>query len=490
MSDVGDQPGPLDAGSSRAQLLDAVAAALHDVPHGARVVVALSGGPDSTALAYLTAEAREDLDLVLVHVRHGLRDDAEDQRVVATHASWLGADLRVVEVRVDPAGEGVAAAARRERYAALRRVAQTEQASAVLVGHTAQDQAETVLLRLARGTGTDGLAAMRRRSGDLVRPLLQLRRADVHRFVLLEGLPSVTDPANTDAASPRARVRHDVLPRLERVGPDPVAALVRLSGLAVDDAAALEQWATTVDDEVRRVGPAAAVADDTLAALPAAVARRVLRRLVREVGGGPPPTAAALARIAALDRGGALDLPGGVRASAAAGWTTIAPVQLPTRSPVPLAAGETVGWAPAGIAVAWHGPDRSPSTAPAGQIALELTGAWTPPDVPVDAPLPPGAFAQRGRLALPEGLGPLWLRHRRPGDRLRLPAGGRRLKDVLVDVGLPRPMRELWPVVVDAADRLVWVPGVAADAEVLAAGRARPAGLLALTRYLAGAGAH
>lgn len=485
MTDVGDQPGPEPTRPTRARLVAVVASALEDVPRGRRVVVALSGGPDSTALAYLAAEARDDLDPVLAHVRHGLRDDAVDQRVVANHASWLGAPLRVVEVDVRPRGEGVAAAARRVRYQALRRIAAEEGAEVVLVGHTAEDQAETVLLRLARGSGLDGLAGMRRRSGDLVRPLLGLRRADVHRFVLLEGLPSVEDPANAAAASPRARVRHDLLPLLASVGPDPVAALCRLADLAADEAAALDAWAGSLDDEVRWVGPVAAVSRRLLADVPVAVARRVLRRLIARVGDGRPPSAAALARVAGLRPGSAVDLPAGVRASTAAGWTAIAPRQLVEQPPTPLAADSTP-WTPAAIALVRHGPGGSAAGASSGQIALELPGAWTPPDVAVDAPLPPGARAERGRLALPEGLGRLWVRHRAPGDRLRLPAGRRRLQDVLVDVGVPRPMRALWPVVVDAGDRVVWVPGIAAEEEVLREGRSRPAALLAVARLATG----
>jgi tRNA(Ile)-lysidine synthase len=444
-------------------------------------VVALSGGPDSTALAYLVSEARDDLGLVLVHVRHGLRDDTEDQQVVATHASWLGVPLEVVEVEVRSRGEGVAAAARHERYRALRRVAAQQGARSVLVGHTAEDQAETLLLRLARGSGPDGLTGMRRRAGDLVRPLLGLRRADVHRFVLLEGLPSVADPSNDDPTSPRAQVRHRLLPLLATVGPDPVAALNRLADLAADETTALEAWAASVSERARWVGPVAAIADRDLAEVPVAVARRVLRRLVVRVGDGRPPSADAVARVAGLHPGGAVDLPAGVRATAAAGWTALAPRQLPEQAPTAITATGASPWAPAGVAVTRHGPgDATPSAG--GQIALELAGAWTPPRVEVDAPLPPGALSARGRLAVPEGLERLWLRHRRPGDRLRLPAGGRRLKDLLIDVGVPRPMRALWPVVVDADDRPVWVPGIAADEHVLRDGRARPAALLALAR--------
>jgi tRNA(Ile)-lysidine synthase len=479
VTDVG--PGPLPLGASRAQVLHAVAEGLAGIARGRRALVALSGGPDSTALAYLVAEARTDLDLVLVHVRHGLRDDALDRHVVAQHAAWLGLPLEVREVEVRRGGQGPAAAARRARYAALREVAAERGADAVLVGHTADDQAETLLLRLARGTGLDGLAGMSVHAGDLVRPLLRVRRADVHRFVLFEGLPSVADPGNEEVSSGRGRMRHEVLPALEAAAGDPAAALARLADHAASDAEALDAWAARVAATAAAVGPIRTIARAELDRVPVAVGRRALRHLVAGVGGAGPPSAAALARIVALRSGSAVDLPGGVRASGAAGWITLAPRELPRQDPTSLEVDGLTRWLPADLEVAWHGPTDGPAPEPRGQIALELTGAWAPPTVEVDASLlPPGAHPDRATLALPDGLGPLRLRHRRPGDRLALPAGGRRLKDVLIDTGVPRPVREVWPVVVADDDRLVWVPGVAADRDVLAAGRRRPAALLAL----------
>ena len=197
--------GPLPAGQSRAALLDEVVRVLAGIPADAALVVACSGGPDSSALAHLVAEARPDVHLHLVHVRHGLRDDdRRDVEVVRTHAAWLDVPLAIVDVEVVPDGHGTEAAARDARYAALRTEAATSGAHAIAVGHTADDQAETVLFRLARGTGIDGLAAMDAVSGDLLRPLLRLRRDDVHRFVALEGLPHAEDPTNQDPAVRRA----------------------------------------------------------------------------------------------------------------------------------------------------------------------------------------------------------------------------------------------------------------------------------------------
>jgi tRNA(Ile)-lysidine synthase len=483
-------PGAHPAGVSRGQLVEAVRAGLAGLAEGARAVVALSGGPDSTALAYLVAEARADLDLTLAHVRHGLRDDAEDLAVVHMHADWLGLPLEIREVEVVRRGEGLEAAARHARYAALREVTAGVGADALLVGHTADDQAETMLLRLARGTGVDGLGAMRPRAGDLVRPLLRLRRSDVHRFVLLEGLPSVRDPHNLAPAVRRNVARHRALPALEAMGPDPVGALTRLADLAADDAAALAPLVAEVVAGARRVGRVVALRSPTLAEVPVAVARRAVREVLAEVGDGPPPSAAAVARVLGLGPGGGLDLPGGLRATAGGGWLALAPAGSVRQEPGELVAGDTLAWDPAAVGLRWLGPGTQGSAAdeaPTGQIALELTGAWSPPRVEVpDALVPPGGDAAAATLVPPEEVVRVRVRHRRPGDRLRLPAGTRRLKDLYVDAGVPRPVRARWPVVVDEDDELLWVPGVAADARLVRQARRRPAGLLALAAPDAG----
>jgi tRNA(Ile)-lysidine synthase len=496
-------PGPLPAGQPRAAIVAEVVAALADLARDTTVLVACSGGPDSTALAFLVAEARPDLELVFAHVRHGLRDDAADLATVEQHAGWLGCRLVVAEVTVPPGDAGPEAAARAARYAALRDLGREAGASALLLGHTADDQAETVLLRLARGTGPTGLRGMAPRDGDRWRPLLRLRRRDVHDFLAGEGIPHVEDPTNADVAQPRARVRHDLLPALRGVGPDPVAALARLADLARDDEAALATWA--LDEarrHVRRVGRVRVVPLAALRALPAAIAHRVVRHLVVEVSGGYPPTAAALARVLALRSGQRADLAHEVVAGVGGGWLAVSPADLERHAPASLAAGGRVQWPAAGIALTAVGPEPTgpEPTGPAStrgrdggasddgpvddatpeQVALALPGAWVPRSRRPPARLaPPGGSPDRLTVLLPEGLGPLTVRHRAAGDRLRTPGGTKRLAALLVDLGVPRAVRDVWPVVA-TGDRVVWVPGIAADRDVLSAGRSDPGLLLAV----------
>jgi tRNA(Ile)-lysidine synthase len=474
-------PGPLPPGQPRETIVAAVAAALAELPDGAAVVVACSGGPDSTALAYLVAEARPDLALVLGHVRHGLRDDAADLAVVEQHAAWLGCGLEVRQVAIPAGNEGPEGDARTARYAALRAIAASTRARALVLGHTADDQAETVLLRIARGTGVPGLQAMAAVDGDRWRPLLRLRRADVRAFVAGDGLPVAEDPTNAEVAQPRARARHDVLPALRALGPDPVGALARLADLARADEAALTGWA---HDELRahgrRVGPVRAIPLAVLDALPVAVDRRVVRHLVAEVGDGRPPSAATVAAVRTLGPGERRDLPGELVAGVAGGWLTVAPAMLEPAEDVVLEVGDRVEWGPAGIALRSVGPPGDGAGDPAGaaQTRLTLPGVWVPPAIAPPARLaPPGGVAERLTLAVPEGIGPLTVRHRRPGDRLRTPAGTKRVAALLVDLGVPLAVRQRWPVVA-AGDRVVWLPGLAADRDVLAAGRADPAALV------------
>jgi tRNA(Ile)-lysidine synthase len=469
--------GALPAGLSREALVAVVRAALdEEVPHAATVLLAVSGGPDSTALAYLVAEARPDLRAAVAHVRHGLRDDTRDAAVAARHAGALGFPYHERAVTVRPQGEGPEAAARRARYQALAALARHTRARWVLVGHTADDQAETLLLNLARGTGVRGLAGMAPArtltravgAARLVRPLLRVRRADLRAFVAGEGLAAVADPTNHDPGQRRARARHDVLPALASLsgGPgDPVSVLTRLADLARDDATALDALAA---EHARRLivawGPVRAVRIDQLEVLPRAVAARVVQRLLTRVRGHHEGlTADAVRATLALRAGQGLHVPGGAWVTAGAGWLAAVPAdvgELPHR-PLPVPGAVDLPE----LRLRLHA-DLAPED-PDGQRRLEV--AWRCP-----AP-PPGPFGRLPpRSALPAGAarepwavvpaaltGGLVVRARHPGDRIRLPAGRRKLQDLFIDLGIPRAARGLVPVVADAAGEPIWIPGLA-----------------------------
>ena len=278
---------PLDPAVARAR--SAVRRALADVDPGSRVVVGLSGGADSLALAAVVAfEApRLALEVEAVVVDHRLQPGSSDVAdAAAEQARGLGLAARVVAVSVGTDG-GPEAAARDARHAALG----AEDPDVVLLAHTLDDQAETVLLGLGRGSGARSIAGMRPVSGVVRRPFLGLTRADTEQVCRVHGLAWWDDPHNASAAFRRSRVRAEVLPLLEDVlGGGAAEALARTADQLRDDADLLDALA------------ADALTDDavTLAALHPALRSRVLRRLALD--GGARPDELAAHHLAEVDR--------------------------------------------------------------------------------------------------------------------------------------------------------------------------------------------
>ena len=285
------------------------------------MLVACSGGADSLALAAAAAfEApRAGLRAGAVTVDHQLQAGSADRATALAEAlTSLGLDpVEIAMVVVDRAG-GPEAAARTARYGALEQALDRLGAAAVLLGHTRDDQAETVLLGLARGSGARSLAGMAARSGRYRRPLLGLARTVV-RSAAAE-LDTWDDPHNTDPSFGRSRVRHSALPALEdALGPGVAAALARTADLLRADADALDAWADQAYDDA-----AGGLEVTTLASLPAAVRTRVLRRAA--LAAGSPAGDLSAGHVAEVDRlvtdwhgQGPLDLPGRVSAARTCG---------------------------------------------------------------------------------------------------------------------------------------------------------------------------
>ncbi len=264
--------------------------ALDDLSPGSRVEVALSGGADSLALAACLAfvAPREGWMAGAVVVDHGLQPgSAEVAERAAEQARTLGLDAEVVAVEVGTDG-GPEAAARDARYAVLR----SRPVDAVLLGHTLDDQAETVLLGLGRGSGPRSLAGMPAVDGIVHRPFLGLRRADTERICTASDLPWWTDPHNADRGFRRNRLRHEVMPLLEDVLDGGVAeALARTADQLRADTSLLDELAAEVADPCDV---------PLLAGLPAALRSRVLRRAALEAGADGSQLAAV--HVGELDR--------------------------------------------------------------------------------------------------------------------------------------------------------------------------------------------
>ncbi len=274
--------------------------ALDDLGPGSHVVVGCSGGADSVALLAL-ASAR-GFRVTAVYVDHGLRAaTAHDARCVEAIAARVGASARREAVALAH-GPNLEARARDVRYGALERVRADVGAVAILIGHTRDDQAETVLLHMLRGSAMPGIAGIPERRGNLRRPLLALRRADTIEMCAQLGYAPVTDPMNAELRHRRVWMRREIIPRLERgVNRDIVEVLARQAALLRDDNTLLDALASErATDDAQK-----------LATMPRALARRIVRARL----GSPPPSAATVERVLAVATGRqvATELAGGGR---------------------------------------------------------------------------------------------------------------------------------------------------------------------------------
>jgi tRNA(Ile)-lysidine synthase len=408
-------------------------------------VVALSGGPDSVALLDVMASLgrRAGFAVIAAHLDHALRpDSADDATFCRDLCAQLGAAFRTtradVRARAVRDGGGLEEAARLERHAFLRRVKDEEGAVAIALAHTRDDQAETVLLRMLRGAGGLGLSAMRPRAGDLLRPMLALSRRDVLDHLAQRGLRWREDPTNADLKVARNRVRHELIPYLERhFNPALRDSLARTAAVLAEESDVL---AAVAADAHKAGGHAEGgvylLSRAALHAAPRAVARLSVRRALQEAGG---LRGVGLKHVDAI-----LDL----AASAA-----------PSGRRLPL---------PGGRQAVFHFDEVriGPRAVAAQPFALPLSvpgSVHLPDGRSVVARAARGPVARRRRaavVAVPDA--PLVVRTRRPGDRVR--AGGRELslKRFLMDRRVPAHERGALPLIA-AGDRVLWIAGQLLD---------------------------
>lgn len=294
---------------------------------GQRVAAAVSGGADSVALVWwlqdLATRPKAAFALAgLIHVNHHLRgaDSDADEAFCRALAARLAVPIDVVSAPVHVApGLSPEPAAREARYAALQAAAMRLGATVICTAHTADDQAETVLLRLLRGAGLRGLGGIRLARGAIVRPLLECRRADLRQWLAGRGESWREDASNDDVSIPRNRVRHRLLPVIEEVAadfaPGAVPALARFAAFAGDDEQFLEASATELASRiVQWKEPGATINRTALVDAPPALARRVIRQVAARLAPGRPWSAVHIEAVLRLARrvegGGTLDLPG------------------------------------------------------------------------------------------------------------------------------------------------------------------------------------
>lgn len=414
------------------------------LPAGAPVLAMVSGGADSLCLMHLL-RAIHDGPVGVLTIDHGLRPEAGGEAAhVAAQARELGLRAHRVSLALAP-GPALQARARRARLDAARRCAADHGYAAIATGHTASDQAETVLFRLARGTGRTGALGMAPRRDEFVRPLLVLSARETRGWCARHGLAVVDDPSNEDPAHARSRVRSGLVPALAAVHPGAERHVAALADALRDEADLLAPlidaaWERTFDG----LGlDAAALARE---ALPM---RRILARRLVERAGLPADAASAtaVARILELTaRPGRLNLPGDGVAALEAGRLVVEPPAGPAPRPAPLDVPGLVEFGALALR-ARRGPACSPSPA---RVAVRCEG-------------------------------PFEVRSPRAGDRLPLPAGGHlAVGRLLAADGVPSRLRPGVPVIA-TPERVVWVAGHRA-ADDLIATDAGPAVILEVER--------
>jgi len=448
------------------------------IPRGARVLAAVSGGSDSVALAHILRDldGNGELELAgLVHFNHQLRAAAErDEAFVRGVAADLDvpffAERGDVAARARQERRSLEDAARAARYEWFERAQTIAGADIVALGHTRDDQAETVLLRLTRGAGPRGLSGMHPRNGAIVRPLLGCRRDELRAWLAERGVTFVEDETNADVSIPRNRVRAELLPLLaDRFNPSIVDVLAAQADLARDAWTWMAAEAASLAHEsvrARDAGAAAARELDVarLAAAPIALQRLVIWTALRDVSRGRAIT---FEHVDAVRR--------------MLGDATIGDVDLPGQRVERIRGVLVLTGRPPGTV------GRRAATANLFRYSLSIPGEVVVPDAGIVSvePLPGAAVrsaADRSAAMVRADLcgGSLVVRNRRPGDRFRpVGVGGRKkLQDFFVDRKIARERRDAVPIVADENDRIVWVAGYEIDEAFRVTDRSQPVLLL------------
>jgi tRNA(Ile)-lysidine synthase len=419
--------------------LSAGSATLGDGP---RVLVMLSGGADSVCLLHVTAQLLGTARVQALHVNHGLRAAAsEDERFCAGLCAQLGVELHIERVEI-PARGNTEGSARDARYEAAERIRVSAGLDLIATGHTASDQVETILYRLASSRGRRALLGMDLLRGRLARPLLAVSHDDTRAYCEEAGLPWKEDESNADRRLARNLLRLEVLPLLRKVNAGADANVLATAAQLRDEAHVLDQ---AVDEALRRTGAGGAppaVDAARLAAEPSPVRRLVLRRLAEAAAGATvalgPEEARAIERLAERGGSGAVDLGGGLQATVEYGIVRFGHGRGRVDGPPP---------PPAALVIPgrclfgeWEVvAERDPATS---------DGDLGSVDEPLlDADLLAGALTVRG-----------W----RDGDRMKPLGldGTKSLQDLFGDCKVPRSLRRSLPVV-ESDGQIAWVAGVA-----------------------------
>ena len=433
---------------------------------GDTIVVAVSGGPDSTALLHVlhALAPAERLQIVAAHVDHGFRgaESAAEAEAVRSLCAGLGIPCETVffdvPAYIEETGMNPQAAARAKRYGFLHEVAERYGAARIALAHHADDQAETVLMRLLRGTGATGLSGMaakrREKNVELIRPFLRMNKADLIAYCAIAGLRYCTDASNAKRGYFRNRVRLDILPFLEKYNPNIAESLVRLAEISAAEDEYLDAAAESVfRASARRVEGGWKVGRHALLDLPVALQRRLIKLILNYLT--PAQESASFERVERIRTAAIAPAPTTWSIDAGSGIRCLREY-------------ETLRWTHEN-ARPGDGSLLYIVGGMAGETEKRLFVAETPGELVIRVT---GRQAgETGRQAqgrnsaefdADEVRFPLTVRGRRPGDRMSVMGlnGSKKVQDMFVDEKIAPSLRDRLPLVWDAEGRLLWIPGL------------------------------
>jgi len=437
---------------------------------GEHILVAVSGGPDSIALLHIlhTLAEQEGLLLTAAHIHHGLREASDEEAVtvrqycaaLAVPCAYGQLDVRAHQERT---GQGTQVAARELRYDFLHATAAQLGASRIALGHHADDQAETVLMRVLRGTGTTGLSGMRMRRRDrgveLIRPLLEIPKAELAAYCREHRLPCVEDESNAERYYVRNALRLDIMPRLETYNPELREALCRLAELAGQE----DDWIESQTEHyyerlVKREQRGFSMAREDLLGLHIALQRRLIKLILYYLS--PEQEIVSFARIEAIREASADPSRSTWHTDVGAGLRFVREY-------------DRLYWLDQSIHNASQGmPYQYEIIRREGRVVVLET---EPPTI-FELATEPATSGEGTPTSRYEAVFdaqtlrfPLMIRNRRPGDRMAVLGleGTKKVQDMFVDAKIPPSQRETMPIVCDADGRLLWIPGLRRAAHAL-----------------------
>lgn len=416
-------------------------ASLKGIPETGRLVVGFSGGADSTALTHWLMNRVDRERIFLAHVNHLLRgeESERDQEFAQDFAARRGLAIQVLRVDVAALararGQGMEECGREARYGFFARLVSGEN-DRILTAHNAQDNGETLLLNLCRGTGPDGLSGIPRSRGKILRPLLGADRREIEEYCRRNGLPYVTDSTNLEDVYCRNRIRHQVMPVLEEINPRSVQAMAQAAELLAADREYLRAQALRLLDSTRaRWG----LEREPLLRAHQSLRSRALKLYLEEAGCGRLEKKHLDLAQEILSRGGGADLPGGISVSCGQGvfWVGKRPLE-----------------------ESWEFLAKTGETPlPGGKILVlrkKILGKTENPEKIQN-------LLFKNPLDYAIMTGTLVVRNRRPGDRFA-PAGRgvtKPLKQVFQELRIPEPLRGTVPLLVCGGE-IAWIPGAGA----------------------------